>query len=245
MLGFIKFWLKIGLTVITPIVLLTGAFYIGKQYTNKSLATPQPVVESSYVEQIIPTQIPTTKPNPTVDPDPIIDCKFTYIGTMRLRRTVCSKSTECQIGGKWIYYNSVDKCKADQKASQPANNTNYSYTPVNFYSCTLCFHYPSGDNCITYDTLVETKEKCDAEQAKIDRTSSTYVLPSVSIITPQPTTNPACSQAVAEWNLYATDFKANKMDDYDSSAEAMVAYLAERQEIQNQINSYGCSVVLN
>lgn len=62
---------------------------------------------------------------PTIDADPVIDCNFTNIGTMRLKSSVCSKSTDCQIGDKWIYYDSVDKCKQDQKAYQDKKGEEY------------------------------------------------------------------------------------------------------------------------
>lgn len=146
--------------------------------------------------------VPTLPPT-TTDSDPIIDCKFTYLGTMKLRKSVCSKSTDCQIGGKWVYYDSVDRCKADQQALNNSNlvdcliagktyritkdlcakNTggslNTSYTSP-YYSCRLCYHYTSGDSCSTYNYLVKSKSECDVEQSKIDSLGSAYVIPTNS-----------------------------------------------------------------
>lgn len=147
--------------------------------------------------------VPTTPSSPTqkvyVNPDPIIDCKFTYIGTMKLRKSVCSKSTDCQIGDRWIYYDSVDRCKADQKTASNLNlvdcviagktyrttreicdrnigGTGTTYTSP-YYSCRLCSRYSSGDSCSTYNYLVKSKSECDTEQSKIDSLGSAYVLP--------------------------------------------------------------------
>jgi hypothetical protein len=63
---------------------------------------------------------------PTADPDPVVDCTFTHIGTKRLKNSICKKSTECQVGDKWIYYSSVAKCKADQQ--NVASNANPTRT---------------------------------------------------------------------------------------------------------------------
>lgn len=84
--------------------------------STQATPAPTPIVTPQPALTVQPTS--TTKPV-YVNPDPVIDCNFTYIGTMKLRRSVCNKSTECQIGGKWVYYDSVDKCKADQANAQP------------------------------------------------------------------------------------------------------------------------------
>lgn len=66
-----------------------------------------------------PTPTPTKKPVqqvvPNVDPDPIINCNFTYLGSKKLRRSECSKSFDCQIGGQWYIYTDKNKCSEDQK----------------------------------------------------------------------------------------------------------------------------------
>lgn len=108
----------------------------------------------------IPSSTPTPKPKVYIDPDPIIDCKFTYIGTIRLKRSICNKSTDCQIGNKWIYYDSVDKCKADQNAynqQQKNPNTNnqnntVQKSPGNSFYCwdnanNYAYYTSSGDQC--------------------------------------------------------------------------------------------------
>lgn len=103
-----------------------------------------------------PTQIPQVNAvYPTIDPDPIVDCKFTYIGTIKLRSSVCSKSTDCQIGGKWVYYDSVDKCKQDQQAEVNraveqwrANNPILTLPTLTFVDCTVT--YPCTHTSSTY-----------------------------------------------------------------------------------------------
>lgn len=67
-----------------------------------------------------PTATPTSetpKPKPTTDPDPIVTClihKDCGGGSTQLRSSVCSNSTCCQIGDKWIFYQSKSKCTQDQ-----------------------------------------------------------------------------------------------------------------------------------
>jgi hypothetical protein len=97
--------------------------------TPVTLSTAKPKVEGAT----------TTKIQPVTDTDPIVDCKFTHTGTMKLKSSVCSKSTDCQIGDKWYYYDSVAKCKADQNNYTAAYNRVYSnpfITCVVTYSCT-------------------------------------------------------------------------------------------------------------
>ena len=189
MLGLTKILLKIGLTIATPIVLLAGAFYIGKQYTNNLSSTTQSFVESAFIEQTNPTQVPTQIPIPTIkqkivtESDPIIDCKFTYIGTMKLRRSVCSKSTDCQIEGKWVYYDSVDKCKADQKAVTQVSNNQQQITQT-YPPCTI--YYP-GLN-YTY-TFYFSPEECAYWRSQASSTSNTPVnVTALPTTATQPTT---------------------------------------------------------
>jgi len=180
------------------VILLLSVAYLDAE--SEGLMQKSKVQDSNYLKKTsTPTTTPTstsdikgtttTKTQPVVDSDPIIDCKFTHLGTIRLKRSVCSKSTDCQIGGKWVYYDSVDKCKEDQRSysSSNTNNNTYAptytyptYTPTVYYSCTLC--YSSLGTCSTYNYLYETKAQCDNEQTRIDSLGSSYSTP-----TPQPT----------------------------------------------------------
>lgn len=159
------------------------------------------------IETTIPTILPvtpapTTTPTPrpivakTTDPDPIIDCNFTHIGTMKLRRSICAKSTDCQLGDKWVYYDSVDKCRADQrKVNIYGDFVTSTYQPTSYYTCTLCYHYLSGDNCSAYNYSYKTKAECDAAQASID---ATYYPNKPQSSTPVPTISPEQQQAAIE-----------------------------------------------
>jgi peptidoglycan hydrolase-like protein with peptidoglycan-binding domain len=185
------------------------------------------------------------------DPDPVIDCKFTYIGTLKLRRSVCTRSTDCQINGKWIYYDSVDKCKQDQNSANiqnsQNNNSGNNYTPPNSVSTKIYCSYNGGSDYnfnfgeLTYD---ECKVKTDEYWASKRVAIPTYTYPTNPVPT-QPTNDPRCSQAYNMWIEYRNDFLANKMNTYDNSAEAMVVFENEKQYIQNLINSYGCSLTLH
>lgn len=106
-----------------------------------------------------------TKTQPIIDDDPIIDCNFTYLGTIRLRRSVCSKSTDCWIGGKWVYYDSVDKCKEDQKASQHVQQVQQ---PTTQPSSNLSYH--CYDNTYDYWYYTSSGDKCNEDNLQ----SSSY-----------------------------------------------------------------------
>lgn len=209
-----------------------------KQGTSPSPSSIVKVIPSS-------TPQPTPKPTPTktVDPDPIIDCKFTYIGVMKLRRSVCNKSTDCQINGKWIYYDSVDKCKADQQVSNNSANTQQNTYP----SCTV--YYSALGTSQTYLNIAP--EQCKQWQDNVKpNTTTLYTPPPTSMPiptpTPKPTTDPAlCSQGVGMWNDYKADFYTNKYSTFSSSAEAMIQLNSEKQIIQGQLNSYGCTNILS
>lgn len=84
-----------------------------------------------------------------------------------------------------------EKYLANKNNGLTNTNTN-SYIPTTYYSCTLCYHYSSGDQCTTYSTLVETKAQCDAEQVKINSYGNAYVIP-----TPIPTSTISTEQEQA------------------------------------------------
>lgn len=117
----------------------------------------------------VPTQIPTPSfyyIPPTIDPDPVIDCNFTYIGTLKLRRSVCTRSTDCQINGKWIYYDSVDKCKQDQNSvnrqNSPNNNVgNNNVNQINSGSIKIKCSY--SDSSYQFDFGELTNDECTAK----------------------------------------------------------------------------------
>lgn len=127
------------------------------------------------------------------------------------------------------YYNvSTEQCK---KWQDEAKSTTSSYSP-----CTV--YYPVLNRSETYNYL--SPEQC----LKAQSDANSYPT-SVSTTAPRPTTDPTlCANAVAEWRKYVEDFNKNKYNNYSSSAEAIMALEADRQVIQNQINSYGCTNVL-
>jgi len=118
-----------GLAMLIITIIFSGMWLGG--YTITALAAYQIAKQTAFNKTAINSSLPATTPivTPSLSPnvqginttktqvvntDPIINCKFTHLGIIRLRRSVCNKSTECQIGDKWIYYDSISKCKADQ-----------------------------------------------------------------------------------------------------------------------------------
>lgn len=68
---------------------------------------------------ITPTVAPTITPIPTIDVNPIIECKISSEcggGIKQLSVTDCAKSSCCQIGTVWIFYYDRNKCLADQES---------------------------------------------------------------------------------------------------------------------------------
>lgn len=101
---------------------------------------------------------PPSTPTPTFDPDPIVNCNFTSLGTKRMKSTECSKSFECQVGQQWYIYTSRDKCTQDQATNlkqQYNNNSNYkpipTYPPCTVYYSALgysqTYSYTSPEEC--------------------------------------------------------------------------------------------------
>jgi len=221
--------------------------------------------ENSSQAAEVPTRIPTPTTyyiSPTIDPDPFVNCGISTEcggGTKLLRSSICSQSSCCQINGKWIYYDSVDKCKQDQNSANRQNSQNNYKLPNNTNT--------NGNNNVNQINSGSIKIKCDYSDSRYQydfgeitydectiKSNEYWASKRVTIPTysyqPSPTpTQPKddsrCSQAYNMWIEYRNDFLANKMNTYDNSAEAMVAFENEKQYIQNLINSYGCSITLH
>ena len=90
----------------------------------------------------------TVKVIPTVDSDPIIECKSELCNGGKLRQSVCSNSTCCQIGDKWYFYLSKARCKSNQDEYYntvfPGSNSNNNSPISKKSSTTVC-------NCKGYD----------------------------------------------------------------------------------------------
>lgn len=164
------------------IILLLVVGYLYGRSNNLFLGTaglnsPTPTIEELPTNTPIPNQETNTQIYyATPNPDPIIDCKFTYLGTIRLRSSVCRKSTDCQISGKWVYYDSVERCKADQAVLNKVPNT---YIPSsNTYPS--CAYYNSTTGSYATTNLL-TPESCKTMQ-------NLYTFPTIP--TAQPTITP-------------------------------------------------------
>lgn len=139
-------WWVLGAVVLTSVAVKEGAISIEyppktqeEVAINVSSPTPLPTYKPSPTP--IPIQTPTPKPiqqvEPSIDPDPIISCNFPQSGTKKLRKSECSRSFDCQIGGQWYIYTDKNKCSEDQKNywskvySPPAtgNSNNIPSTP--------------------------------------------------------------------------------------------------------------------
>jgi len=187
MLGFLKFWLKIGLFASIPLFIYVGVYSESKNLWNKPRLTPQPVVESSYFEQIKPSQVPIPSPTlkvikkiiPTANPDPLVNCNINKKcggGTKQIKQSECNNSTCCDFGGDWYFYTSTSKCKEDQEKYWSLRNSNNSnaYNPNSGLNpspnITCIVSYPCTGKYYTYQVDQET---CNFMQSGAASTCST------------------------------------------------------------------------
>lgn len=231
-----RLW-AIAIAVFLLSVPITGVFMI-RNNTVKNNETPLQVTS-----QNTHTSSPTAKPvikgvttTAATNKEPKTDCFGPDGKSFKTTKLECDK-----FNSAWGKTKS-----ATNTQTQKTTGSTYSYTPYVpkvYYPCTICGTY-SG--CQTYNYLVETKAQCDAEQAKMNSSGGSYVVPAY---TPQPTADPAiaiahqqaCSQAVQEWNEYKTNFYTTEYNSFGSSAQAVLHLEGERQEIQTLLNSYGCT----
>ena len=215
-----------------PLMVLGGAVKLSAITEKAKLKK----VQNTY--KIESTQQPYIQP--TIDPDPIIDCKFTYIGTLKLRTSVCAKSTDCQINDKWYYYDSVEKCKQDQNASYSQNipnsnsNNNTSQNNLGFGSAIIKCAY-SG-NGYQYDFGEITRDECKIKMVQYwsnqGQTTNipTIPIPTVSTNNTNTTTNIIDTSACR--NQYNSDVQ--KANAYGGSSSVGSAIL---EMAQNNLNS--------
>lgn len=180
-----------------------------------SVPTPIPTISAQNTQQNNYQYV-----QPTIDPDPLITCSIHAScggGSRQMKKSECNNMNCCLInqrcgGPKFITIaecnnsfccllkDGTGKLLTSKNACNNyySNNTSDSVSAVpvkSYYSCYLCYHYSSGDQCKTYNNLVETKAQCDAEQAEIDSYGSgnSYVVPTTA---PAPTFSPEEEQAI-------------------------------------------------
>jgi len=165
------------------------------------------------------TTAPTTPtfspiPTPTLKPIPVVQ-KTMAPGVPSRTGAIISYHEYCTNKDISIYQNElITKKSSDGKtysmtqgdwncyekylASKNSGSTNTAntYVPTNYYSCTLCYHYISGDNCSTFNYSYKTKAECDAEQASLDATY--YPNKPKTTTTPAPTISPEQRQAAID-----------------------------------------------
>lgn len=214
--------------------------------------TPTPTKEIIRTVTNSPTQVPYVPQNAPVvtqDPDPVIDCKFTYLGTLRLKRSVCASSTDCQIGGKWVFYDSVEKCKEDQaKEIQQKNGTNNNYVyptyaplPANTtFSYMNCNLYDAQTNQTT--TLYIAISDCTNLLNEQSKKNDLYYKTKNDA---QKQLNSACSDLVVAWGDRVRSFYANEYNNFSSSADAVLSLSKERDIYQQKADQAGCVIYLS
>lgn len=226
--GFVQIGAIIGLVILGTF--LIAGIHSFDESKQSAPPTPSPIPTPTPKPTTTPTIEPTVKE--TSNSDPIITC---YIhancggGSRQMKKSECEKMTCCLIdsrcgGNKFktvtecinsyccLLRDSIGKLLDSKSACDnyyPNNSEGGSVSNIptkNYYPCTLCYHYSSGDQCTTYNYLVETKAECDAKQAKIDSSGSSYIIPAS---TPSPTPpviyTPSNSQLRAECQSQVRD----------------------------------------
>lgn len=176
--------------------------------------TPKPVVKGT---SIIPT--------PTSDPDPVIECKSELCNGGWMPQSKCNQSTCCQIGDKWYFYLSKDKCRQDQetywanyyKGNYYVPNYNlppsYTYTPA-----PLPTYQPLPTPTLDYSYLdIEYQKWLEEEHQK------------------------KCQKIVDEWWSFKKDWYATKYNEYSSSAEAIIDLSRYKAKAEELLRDEGCS----
>lgn len=179
--------LKAGGGVVTLFFLLGivasvgyGGYYMGKNGFVNPAYIPSPEPEISQPVFVSPIFQPKDQPQvkgAAIVKTPTVDCWGPDGKTFKATQVECDKFNAAW-GTKRVTPTSIPQ----QGSSASVSTSTYTYVPKTYYLCTLCYHYPSGDSCVTYDHLYETKAECDAQQAQINLTTSVYVPP------PAPTT---------------------------------------------------------
>jgi hypothetical protein len=151
-----------------------------------------PTPEILYSEESEPNQ--KNLPSTTVNPDPIVICHVNQNcggGTKELRQSVCNRSTCCQIGNVWIFYEDKQKCFSDQKSQSatqiPTSIPSYHNDLINCYVSFPCTGY-------SYNYM-GSQSDCDTTKQNAITSCNNGPEISVSIPTVVPTKDPEAIQA--------------------------------------------------
>lgn len=192
---------------------LLNVLGISTQVEPTLAKSPTPTIQelSPTPNYIQPTLAPKVYvPILTTDQDPVISCNYQYLGTQQIKRSLCNTQFECQIGGKWYFYTSREKCTEDQKAEYDKKYkevydatykalTNPS-TNSNEVTCSA-IGYSQERKVWTY---ILTPEECNSAKANASSTQHTVSLYDCTINGQVigKMTSAECSQKMTEyWNV--------------------------------------------
>jgi len=99
--------------------------------------------------------------------DPIVTCSISPEcggGSRQMRKSECDQTTCCQIGDKWYFYLSRDKCLEDQKSkNSDKNNSSYRQKVPVFISYLGYTIYCPQENVSTIQSINQTMESKKSE----------------------------------------------------------------------------------
>lgn len=119
-----------------------------------------------------PTTIPKSSVNvlrsspiPTQNPDPILTCKSSRCGDTKMHQSQCQSYICCEIGSKWYWSPSKNKCSEDQSAYWRAYYDSKSSTPSKSYTPSTTF---DSDRILLEYELARQKSLNEMNQWKQD-----------------------------------------------------------------------------
>lgn len=184
---------------IIPTPTPTQAIFSVPTNTIPPTQTPIPKQETSYTQSNNSSQIECIGPDGKHFWTSMDDCKNLNEkwGKSVDYMTDCNINPDCGGGTVHMSYSQCMKPCSGLKTTTntTTTTTSNSYQPTSYYSCTLCYHYTTGDNCSAYNYTYKTKEECDAAQANID---SIYYPNKPQTTTSAPTKSPEQEQAAIE-----------------------------------------------
>ncbi len=163
---FIVLWAVVLITILAFLSIndtaLSRVLGLATQITPTPSPTPTVTPLPTYAPTLTPTSVPRQN---TYDPDPIIDCKSDNLGVLRIRRSECTKGTECNLGNnRWVFAASVAECVATQIATDTGKPPQQNISRPTQQTNTLSYH--CFDNTYNYWYYTSSGEQCNTDNVK-------------------------------------------------------------------------------
>ena len=183
-------------------------------HTIKITLTPTPTLKPKV--QVKPTSVPTT----LVVTSDMVNCNVSSNcggGTKYIKKSECDNSVCCQIGGKWIFYTSKQKCNEDQSKNNSGNYVRPTSVPIPTYK-------PIQTAPTSAPYVAPTTSQEEQDQSIIDQYNSQVI---------------QCKQYVNERIANPLFLKCKVTYPVNNSPEALACESDARNQISTAINNCG------